>query len=222
MWTINQEKELHKRIIDEIGNEVNSDLEKIEKTLFLNRKNKTMNLQKLIKMHILSKFPLIEEYKNYNKNELSQLKKISPVFIEKIGIEYFKYKKMSKDLENNIRKRYSIIDNNIINYFVNFEFDMEFFVWKNSNKGYATETLKEMHLKRKEEIFEIKREEDKRKNEWENQKRINDENSIQIKRKRFFELIEMSNRPYFHLYDNEKIELSNLGKYLESIGRLKY
>lgn len=222
MWTITQEKELHKRIIDEIGNEVNSELGKIEKTLFLNRKNKTMNLQKLIKMHILSKFPLIEEYKNYSKNELSQLKKISPVFIEKIGIEYFKYKKMSKDLENNIRKRYSIIDNNIINYFVDFEFDMEFFVWKNSNKGYATETLKEMHIKRKEEIFEIKREENKRKDEWENQERINDENRIQLKRKRFFELIEMNNRPYFQLYDKEKIELANLGKYLESIGRLKY
>ena len=117
MWTIKQEKKLHEKIINEIGSEVNSELVKIEKTLFLNKRDKTMNLQKLIKMHILSKFPLLEEYKDYNKNELSQLRKISPSLIEKIGIESFKYKKMAEDLENNIRKRYSIIGNNLINYF---------------------------------------------------------------------------------------------------------
>ena len=51
-------------------------------------------------------------------------------------------------------------------------------------------------------------------------KKINDENRIQEYRERFFKLIEMKNRSF--LYDNEKIELANLGKYLESIGRLKY
>ena len=94
MWTIKQEKKLHEKIINEIGSEVNSELVKIEKTLFLNRGNKTMNLQKSINIHIRSKFPLVEEYKNYNKSELSQLKKISPSLIEKISIEYFKYKKI--------------------------------------------------------------------------------------------------------------------------------
>ena len=155
MWTIKQEKKLHEKIINEIGSEVNSELVKIEKTLFLNKRDKTMNLQKLIKMHILSKFPLLEEYKDYNKNELSQLRKISPSLIEKIGIESFKYKKMSKDLENNIRKRYSIIGNNLINYFIDFESNLDFFIYKNANKGFTTETLKDMHQKRKQEIFEI-------------------------------------------------------------------
>jgi hypothetical protein len=222
MWTIKQEKKLHEKIINEIGSEVNSELVKIEKTLFLNKRDKTMNLQKLIKMHILSKFPLLEEYKDYNKNELSQLRKISPSLIEKIGIESFKYKKMSKDLENNIRKRYSIIGNNLINYFIDFESNLDFFIYKNANKGFTTETLKDMHQKRKQEIFEIEKEKNKKKKEWENEKKINDENRIQEYRERFFKLIEMKNRPYYCLYDNEKIELANLGKYLESIGRIKY
>lgn len=220
MWTIKQEKKLHEKIINEIGSEVNSELVKIEKTLFLNKRDKTMNLQKLISMHILSKFPLLEEYKDYNKNELSQLRKISPSLIEKIGIESFKYKKMSKDLENNIRKRYSIIGNNLINYFIDFESNLDFFIYKNANKGFTTETLKDMHQKRKQEIFEIEKEKNKKKKEWENEKKINDENRIQEYRERFFKLIEMKNRSF--LYDNEKIELANLGKYLESIGRLKY
>lgn len=220
MWTIKQEKKLHEKIINEIGSEVNSELVKIEKTLFLNQRDKTMNLQKLISMHILSKFPLLEEYKDYNKNELSQLRKISPSLIEKIGIESFKYKKMSKDLENNIRKRYSIIGNNLINYFIDFESNLDFFIYKNANKGFTTETLKDMHQKRKQEIFEIEKEKNKKKKEWENEKKINDENRIQEYRERFFKLIEMKNRSF--LYDNEKIELANLGKYLESIGRLKY
>lgn len=220
MWTIKQEKKLHEKIINEIGSEVNSELVKIEKTLFLNKRDKTMNLQKLIKMHILSKFPLLEEYKDYNKNELSQLRKISPSLIEKIGIESFKYKKMAEDLENNIRKRYSIIGNNLINYFIDFESNLDFFIYKNANKGFTTETLKDMHQKRKQEIFEIEKEKNKKKKEWENEKKINDENRIQEYRERFFKLIEMKNRSF--LYDNEKIELANLGKYLESIGRLKY
>ena len=220
MWTIKQEKKLHEKIINEIGSEVNSELVKIEKTLFLNKRDKTMNLQKLIKMHILSKFPLLEEYKDYNKNELSQLRKISPSLIEKIGIESFKYKKMAEDLENNIRKRYSIIGNNLINYFIDFESNLDFFIYKNANKGFTTETLKDMHQKRKQEIFEIEKEKNKKKKEWENEKKINDENRIQEYRERFFKLIEMKNRSF--LYDNEKIELVNLGKYLESIGRIKY
>ena len=220
MWTIEQEKKLREKIINEIGSEVNSELEKIEKIIFLNRGNKTMNLQKSINIHIRSKFPLVEEYKNYNKSELSQLKKISPSLIEKISIEYFKYKKMSKDLTNNIRKKYSIIGNNLINYFIDFESNLDFFIYKNANKGFTTETLKDMHQKRKQEIFEIEKEKNKKKKEWENEKKINDENRIQEYRERFFKLIEMKNRSF--LYDNEKIELANLGKYLESIGRIKY
>ena len=222
MWTIKQEKKLHEKIINEIGSEVNSELVKIEKTLFLNKRDKTMNLQKLISMHILSKFPLLEEYKDYNKNELSQLRKISPSLIEKIGIESFKYKKMSKDLENNIRKRYSIIGNNLINYFIDFESNLDFFIYKNANKGFTTETLKDMHQKRKQEIFEIKNEKDQKEKEWKKQREIDRENDIQKYRKRFFELIALRNRPYFCLRDHEERELANLGQYLESIGRIKY
>ena len=222
MWTIKQEKKLHEKIINEIGSEVNSELVKIEKTLFLNKRDKTMNLQKLIKMHILSKFPLLEEYKDYNKNELSQLRKISPSLIEKIGIESFKYKKMSKDLENNIRKRYSIIGNNLINYFIDFESNIDFFIYKNANKGFTTETLKDMHQKRKQEIFEIKNEKDQKEKEWKKQREIDRENDIQKYRKRFFELIALRNRPYFFFFFHEERELANLGQYLESIGRIKY
>ena len=131
-----------------------------------------MNLQKLISMHILSKFPLLEEYKDYNKNELSQLRKISPSLIEKIGIESFKYKKMSKDLENNIRKRYSMIGNNLINYFIDFESNLDFFIYKNANKGFTTETLKDMHKKRREEIYKIKNEKDQKEKEWKKQRAI--------------------------------------------------
>lgn len=223
MWTIDKEKELQKKIIREIGEDANLEIGKIERIFFINRKDKTMDLQKLIKIHILPKFPLVEEYKNYNKKELSQLNKISPTFIEKIGVEYLKYKKMSKDLENNIRKRYSIIDNSLINYFVDFESDIEFFIFKNSNKGYTRETLKEMHLKRKQEILEIKLEQEKMEDEWKRQKRIDEENKIQKLRKRFFELNEMINGTSFYITDSkDEIESAEIGKYLESIGRLKY
>ena len=118
MWTIKQEKKLHEKIINEIGSEVNSELVKIEKTLFLNKRDKTMNLQKSINIHIRSKFPLVEEYKNYSKRELFQLKKISPSFFEKLRVEYLSYKKMSKNLEKKIYIKYSIIDKVIVNYYM--------------------------------------------------------------------------------------------------------
>ncbi|KLD98298.1 hypothetical protein [Aliarcobacter butzleri] len=224
------EKNLKEKILSIIDEETYLEIEKIEKFLFENRYNKNINLEKIINVHILPKFPLIQEYKSYSKKELFHLKNMSPSFFEKLGVEYLKYKKMSKNLQNYINTKHFMTDKVIINYYIDFEENIDFFIFKNSNKGYTIETLKEMHLKRKQDILEInsliKEREYQCKqisDEVERKRKISEENRVQRLREKFIKLDNIFSGRIFGLTDEkDRKEFEEIRTELSSMGRLPY